>query len=63
MNPGGFAATLNPSSKARIEIFANKLRDKNITVMLRNTQGNDISAACGQLAYPQTSVPGKGALR
>jgi 23S rRNA (adenine2503-C2)-methyltransferase len=63
MNPGGFAATLNPSSKVRIEIFANKLRDKNITVMLRNTQGNDISAACGQLAYPQTSVPRKGALR
>jgi 23S rRNA (adenine2503-C2)-methyltransferase len=63
MNPGGFAATLNPSSKARIEIFANKLREKNITVMLRNTQGDDISAACGQLAYPQTPLPGKRAVR
>ncbi len=55
MKPGGIAATLKPSSKDRIERFADKLREKNITVMLRNTQGDDIAAACGQLAYPQNS--------
>jgi len=54
MNPSGFAARLKPSSKERILKFAHKLREKNITVMLRNTQGDDIAAACGQLAYPQT---------
>jgi 23S rRNA (adenine2503-C2)-methyltransferase len=50
MNPGGFAAALKPSPKDRIEEFADKLKKKNITVMLRNTQGDDIAAACGQLA-------------
>ncbi len=50
MNPGGFAASLSPSPIERISEFADKLRAKNITVMLRNTQGNDIAAACGQLA-------------
>ncbi|MFO7447314.1 MAG: 23S rRNA (adenine(2503)-C(2))-methyltransferase RlmN [Ignavibacteriaceae bacterium] len=50
MNPSGFAAELVPSSKQRIEKFVQKLRDKNITVMVRETQGEDIAAACGQLA-------------
>jgi 23S rRNA (adenine2503-C2)-methyltransferase len=61
MNPSGVAARLRPSSKERILKFADKLREKNITVMLRNTQGDDIAAACGQLAYPQNSLPRKGA--
>jgi 23S rRNA (adenine2503-C2)-methyltransferase len=50
MNPGDFTATLKASPKDRIEFFADKLRKKNITVMLRNTLGDDIAAACGQLA-------------
>ena len=50
MNPKGFAAELKPTPRDMIEIFAQKLRDRNITVMLRNTQGDDIAAACGQLA-------------
>ncbi len=50
MNPKGFAVELKPTSRDRIESFAQNLRDRNITVMLRNTQGDDISAACGQLA-------------
>ncbi len=50
MSPAGISATLNPSPKERIEKFANTLREKNITVMIRNTQGDDIAAACGQLA-------------
>jgi len=50
MNPKGIAAELKPTPRNRIETFAQKLRDRNITVMLRNTQGDDIAAACGQLA-------------
>ena len=50
MNPSGLAGELESTSKDRILWFADKLRDKNITVMLRNTQGDDIAAACGQLA-------------
>lgn len=52
MNPSGYAAELIPSSSARIEEFATRLRDNYITVMVRNTQGSDIAAACGQLASP-----------
>jgi 23S rRNA (adenine2503-C2)-methyltransferase len=50
MNPGGLSAELEPTPRGRIEEFADKLRSKNITVMVRFTQGDDIAAACGQLA-------------
>jgi 23S rRNA (adenine2503-C2)-methyltransferase len=50
MNPEGLSAELEPTSRKRIEEFADKLRNKNITVMVRFTQGDDIAAACGQLA-------------
>jgi 23S rRNA (adenine2503-C2)-methyltransferase len=50
MNPAGLSAELESSPKERIDDFVQELRDKNITVMLRNTQGDDIAAACGQLA-------------
>ena len=50
MSPSGLAGELESSSKDRIEWFADRLREKNITVMVRNTQGDDIAAACGQLA-------------
>lgn len=50
MDPGGFSANLIPTSRDEIEKFADKLRNANITVLLRQTQGDDIAAACGQLA-------------
>lgn len=50
MNPGGISATLEPTPYKDIQHFAQQLRDNNITVMIRETQGNDIAAACGQLA-------------
>ncbi len=50
MNPAGFSAELKPTPKSRIEEFVTKLRDKNLTVTVRFTQGEDIAAACGQLA-------------
>jgi 23S rRNA (adenine2503-C2)-methyltransferase len=63
MNPSGLAGKLRSTPKERIQKFADKLREKNITVMVRNTQGDDIAAACGQLAYPQTPFPRKGVFK
>jgi len=51
MNPTGFAKELEPSQKFRVDEFVKTLRDNDIVVMLRYTQGDDIAAACGQLAY------------
>jgi 23S rRNA (adenine2503-C2)-methyltransferase len=51
MFPTGIAAELRPSSKIRIDEFVRRLREKDITVTVRYTQGDDIAAACGQLAY------------
>ena len=50
MNPKGFSAQLEPTPKPKIEDFITKLRNRNITVNVRYTQGDDIAAACGQLA-------------
>ena len=50
MNPGGVSAKLLPSSTERINNFVHELKANGIIVMLRNTQGDDIAAACGQLA-------------
>lgn len=50
MNPKGFPAELESSSKEQIYQFVKKLRDKNISVFVRQTHGDDIAAACGQLA-------------
>ncbi len=50
MDPGGISAELEPTAYKDIIEFADRLRDNNITVMLRETQGDDIAAACGQLA-------------
>ena len=56
MNPSGLAGLLRSAPMERIQGFADKLREKNITVMLRNTQGDDIAAACGQLATKLQSL-------
>ncbi len=50
MSPGGISASLKPTSYDKILAFADELRQRNITVMVRETQGNDIAAACGQLS-------------
>lgn len=49
-HPKGLAATLRPTPSDRMERFAEKLRDADITVMVRGSSGKDIEAACGQLA-------------
>ncbi len=50
MAPDGLSAELEPTPYNRILKFADELRNNNITVMLRQTLGDDIAAACGQLA-------------
>jgi 23S rRNA (adenine2503-C2)-methyltransferase len=50
MNPEGISSTLEPTPHNEILDFVQRLRDNNITVMVRDTQGDDIAAACGQLA-------------
>jgi 23S rRNA (adenine2503-C2)-methyltransferase len=48
-NPKELAATLRPARPERLEYFVKKLRDANVTVMIRRSSGIDIEAACGQL--------------
>lgn len=50
MAPEGISGELRPTGRHEIEKFANNLRQANIRVMVRETQGGDIAAACGQLA-------------
>jgi len=51
MSPTGLSHELEPSPRYRIEEFVNKLRENDIFTIVRYTQGDDITAACGQLAY------------
>ena len=50
MSPDGISKELEPTSLSDIGKFVEKLRNNGITVMIRDTQGDDIAAACGQLA-------------
>ena len=50
MSPDGISKELVPTSKEDIDLFVDQLRNNRITVMVRDTRGDDIAAACGQLA-------------
>ena len=49
-HPSGIAAELHPLKARRTAEFVQRLRDANITVFMRSSAGEDIDAACGQLA-------------
>ena len=49
-HPTGFAARLRPTPKRRTEEFVERLRSYHVTVFVRSSAGEDIDAACGQLA-------------
>jgi 23S rRNA (adenine2503-C2)-methyltransferase len=55
-NPSGLAAKLKPTPAGKIEEFARRLRERHCTVFVRSSAGEDIDAACGQLAV---STPDK----
>jgi len=50
-NPEGFAAELQPTSKEKFQRFIAQLKHAGVTVMIRSSSGEDIDAACGQLAF------------
>jgi len=56
MDPAGYSAMLEPTPWKRIDEFCQGLRDKNVTVIVRYTQGEDIAAACGQLAVKNQAL-------
>ncbi len=56
MNPSGISAELESTPPERIALFVEKLRENHISVFIRETQGDDIAAACGQLAVKYLSL-------
>jgi 23S rRNA (adenine2503-C2)-methyltransferase len=50
-HPDGFAAELKPTQLHDFQRFIAKLRMNDVTVMIRSSSGDDIDAACGQLAF------------
>jgi 23S rRNA (adenine2503-C2)-methyltransferase len=51
VHPSGMASRLHPSSPKRTEEVVRKLREAHLTVFIRSSAGEDIEAACGQLAF------------
>lgn len=49
-NPTGISAELRPAPREKFDAFIAALRDAGVTVMVRSSSGQDIDAACGQLA-------------
>jgi 23S rRNA (adenine2503-C2)-methyltransferase len=49
-HPQEFGRSLEAASRPALEHFAEALRARNLTVMIRSSSGQDIEAACGQLA-------------
>lgn len=55
INPTGISAELDSTPYNKIQDFVEHLRKENLTVFIRDTQGDDIAAACGQLAIKHNS--------
>lgn len=56
MHPSGIGTSLKPTPAPRIKAFADALRKTDITVMVRGSSGQDINAACGQLAVIESKT-------
>lgn len=54
--PDGFSAQLKPASKDKMQEFAAKLKMNKVPVIIRDTFGSDIEAACGQLALSEEKI-------
>ena len=54
--PHGFSASLKGASPETVARFAKKLRDADIPVFIRHSAGEDIDAACGQLAVKNNAA-------
>ncbi len=62
-NPKGLASTFHPTSAKRTDEFVRKLREHHLTVFVRSSAGEDIDAACGQLAVKTERKPRAGKLQ
>ncbi|MEO1083836.1 MAG: 23S rRNA (adenine(2503)-C(2))-methyltransferase RlmN [Acidobacteriota bacterium] len=51
-------ARLKPSSPARVDAFASRLRERGLMATVRKQRGDDVSAACGQLRAPERTPRG-----
>jgi len=58
-HPQGLGLSLEAASRSEIERFADALRKHNLTVMIRSSSGEDIEAACGQLAVREGADKGR----
>lgn len=56
-HPAGVALQLKPASKAKINAFVDRLRSAHVTVFVRSSAGEEIDAACGQLAVAHEKIP------
>lgn len=56
-HPEGFAAELHPASQQKFDKFISRLKENDVVVMVRSSSGEDIDAACGQLAFSTTGKP------
>jgi len=55
-NPTGIAARLHPTTRQQFDNFVAMLRAHDVQVMVRSSSGQDIEAACGQLAVKHGEV-------
>jgi 23S rRNA (adenine2503-C2)-methyltransferase len=55
-NTDGFAMSLQPTPMPKVEEFVRKLRESHVTVFIRSSAGENIKAACGQLAVQSTKM-------
>ena len=56
-NPDGVSASLRATTPEKFQAFIQRLRDLDVTVMIRSSSGKDIHAACGQLALSNVEIP------
>ncbi len=49
-HPTGISAQLHPTPSKRVDEFVRRLREAHVTTFVRSSAGEDIDAACGQLA-------------
>ncbi len=59
-SPLGIATELRPTPREKMELFVRKLRESHLTVFVRSSAGEDIEAACGQLAVAVERRRAKG---
>lgn len=57
MNPVSFAPTLNAPSREDVDRFASRLERRGVIIHLRRQRGDDVAAACGQLALTEKTDP------